>query len=334
MKREIILYKSIPNDLLEQLTNYFIVHQHQHKSEMDDYFISDLQRVEGIIGSKLRVDQQLLVQAPRLKIVTNMSVGYDNLDIEELTKRGIMATNTPDVLTDTVADMVLGLLLAASRRICELDQYVKLGRWDENIGEHLFGVDVHHKTLGIIGMGRIGLAIAERAHYGFKMKIVYHNRSTHSYAEKNLQANYASLEELLKVSDFILVMAPLVPETVKLIGEKEFSLMKETAIFLNGSRGELVDETALIHALQSKKILGAGLDVYEQEPISKDSPLLQMKNVVTLPHIGSATKDTRYQMAKLAVENLIKGLTGEVPPSLINPDVLKNNSKKENDSDG
>ncbi|MFS0750414.1 2-hydroxyacid dehydrogenase [Oceanobacillus sp. 1P07AA] len=322
MKREIILYKSIPHDLLEQLKNYFIVHQHQLNSEMVDSFYSDLQRVEGIIGSKLRVDQQLLVQAPRLKIVANMSVGYDNLDIEELTKRGIMATNTPDVLTDTVADMVFGLLLSTSRRICELDQFVKLGKWNENISEHLFGVDVHHKTLGIIGMGRIGLAVAERAHYGFKMKIVYHNRSTQSYAEKNLNANFASLEELLKVSDFVLVMAPLVPETVKLIGEKEFSLMKETAIFLNGSRGELVDEMALIHALQTTKILGAGLDVYEKEPISKDSPLLQMKNVVTLPHIGSATKETRYQMAKLAVENLIKGLTGEVPPSLINPDVL------------
>ncbi|MFD1334499.1 2-hydroxyacid dehydrogenase [Oceanobacillus iheyensis] len=322
MKREIILYKSIPTDLLEQLKNRFIVHQHQLKSEMDDSFFSDLQRVEGIIGSKLRVDGHLLDQAPHLKIVTNISVGYDNLDIEELTKRSIMATNTPDVLTDTVADTVFGLLLATSRRICELDQYVKLGRWDENIGEHLFGVDVHHKTLGIIGMGRIGLAVAERAHYGFKMKIVYHNRSTHSYAEKNLNATYASLEELLTVSDFVLVMAPLVPETVKLIGEKEFDLMKETAIFLNGSRGELVDEMALIHALQSKKIWGAGLDVYEQEPISKESLLLQLKNVVTLPHIGSATRETRYKMAKLAVDNLMKGLTGEVPPSLINPDVL------------
>ncbi|MFD2629501.1 2-hydroxyacid dehydrogenase [Oceanobacillus kapialis] len=322
MKSEIILYKTLPKDLLKQLNDHFTVHQHQLKAEMDTSFYKDLEKAEGIIGSKLQVDRALLDRAPHLKIVTNMSVGYDNLYIEELTKRGIMATNTPDVLTDTVADTVFGLLLATARRIPEMDRFVKVGDWKENIGEHLYGVDVHHKTLGIIGMGRIGTAVAERAHFGFKMDIVYHNRSTNTYADENLQAEYVTLQKLLKVSDYVLVMAPLVRETVKLIGQKEFDLMKESAIFINGSRGELVDEMALVQALVAKKILAAGLDVYEQEPVSKNSPLLQLKNVVTLPHIGSATAETRYQMAKLAVENLVSGLTGNRPPTIINPEVL------------
>lgn len=324
MKPEIILYKHISADLLDRLKEHFVVYLHQLKSQMDPRFFEDLRRVKGIIGSKLKVDQEFLDKAPNLKIVTNMSVGYDNLDIEELTKRGIMATNTPDVLTDTVADTVFGLLLATARRIPEMDQYVKSGRWNENIGEHLYGVDVHHKKLGIIGMGRIGTAVAERAHHGFKMDIVYHNRSIHSFADRNLQASYVSKEELLKVSDYVLVMAPLVTETEKLIGKKELELMKSSAIFINGSRGELVDEQALIQALESKDILAAGLDVYEQEPIPKESLLLQMKNVVTLPHIGSATAETRDQMARLAVDNIINGLTGKTPPTLINPVVLKN----------
>jgi glyoxylate/hydroxypyruvate/2-ketogluconate reductase len=323
MKKEIILYNPIPDDLLQCLEEQFVIKKHSLTSKMTPEFYKDLERAQGLIGSKLRVDDRLLKQAPNLIIVVNISVGYDNFDVNALTEHGIMATNTPDILTDTVADTMFGLLLSTARRMPELHHYVRSGKWIEpRIGEALFGVDVHHKTLGIVGMGRIGTAIAERAHYGFKMDILYHNRSNNIYAEEKLNAKNVSLEHLLKESDFVLVMAPLSNSTYKLIGEKEFKLMKKSAIFLNGSRGEIVDEQALITSLKNKEILAAGLDVYEKEPISKDSPLLSLDNVVTLPHIGSATAETRYQMAKLAVDNLIKGLNGEVPPSLINPEVL------------
>ncbi|MFC0274362.1 2-hydroxyacid dehydrogenase [Metabacillus herbersteinensis] len=323
MKPKVILYSRLPDDLLERLEKNCDVQQYDLESSSEPDFSHDLREVEGIIGSGLKVDRELLNHAHKLKVVTNISVGYNNLDIDELTKRGIMATNTPDVLTDTTADTVFGLLLSTARRIPELDHYVKSGQWKDKITEDLFGVDVHHKNLGIIGMGRIGRAIAERAHYGFKMNILYYNRSRNTSAEKELNAEYASMDSLLAQSDFVCVMAPLVPETVNLIGKREFRLMKKSAIFINGSRGALVNEDELIEALENREILAAGLDVYREEPLNLESPLRHLKNVVTLPHLGSATTETRYKMANLAVENLLKGLKGETPPSLINHDVLK-----------
>jgi glyoxylate/hydroxypyruvate/2-ketogluconate reductase len=233
-----------------------------------------------------------------------------------------MATNTPEVLNDSVADTIFGLLLATARRMPELNQLVKSGNWKSSIGEKLFGVDVHHKTLGIIGMGGIGSAIAKRAHFGFGMPILYHNRARNLAAEETYQATYCSLEEICQQADFICLMTPLTPKTVKLIGEKEFKLMKKTAIFVNGSRGATVDEDALVRALRKGDILAAGLDVFAQEPIRSDHPLLSMDNVVTLPHIGSATYETRLKMAMLAAENLVIGLEGKQPPSLINQEVL------------
>jgi gluconate 2-dehydrogenase len=190
----------------------------------------------------------------------------------------------------------------------ELNQMVKSGKWTSQVGENLYGVDVHHKRLGIIGMGGIGSAIAKRAHFGFDMPILYHNRSRNLEAEQTYQATYCSLEEICQHADFICLMAPLTPKTVKLIGENEFKLMKKSAIFVNGSRGATVDEDALVQALQNGDILAAGLDVFAQEPVSPDHPLLSMDNVVTLPHIGSATYETRLKMAKLAAENLVLGL--------------------------
>lgn len=327
MKKEIILYKRLPNDLLKYLEEEFHVKHHVLSSPQTSDFYGDLERAEGIIGSKLRINEDLLSRAPHLKIASNMSVGFDNFDIDALTKHGVMATNTPDVLTDSVADTVFGLLLATARRIPELDQYVKNGKWTKDIGKSLYGIDVHHKTLGIIGMGRIGGAVAKRGHLGFGMNIIYHNRSNNSYAEKELMAKKVSLDTLLSESDFVLMMAPLTKETYKFFGEREFRLMKRTGIFLNASRGEVVEENSLIKALNSQEILAAGLDVYEVEPIAIDSQLLKMDNVVTLPHIGSATKETRYNMAKFAVDNIITGLNGGVPSALINPEVLKNRDK-------
>lgn len=214
-------------------------------------------------------------------------------------------------------DAIFGLLLSTARRMPELDRYVKEGEWKRGMTEDLFGVDVHHKVLGIIGMGRIGSAIAKRAKYGFDMNILYHNRSRNEEAEQKYQATYCELDELLTQSDFVCLMTPLTKETEERIGYREFSLMKKSAIFINGSRGKTVKEQDLIRALQEKQILAAGLDVFAQEPLPLDNSLLQMKHVVTLPHIGSATAETMLAIAKLAAENLVKGATGKRPPSLI-----------------
>jgi len=249
--------------------------------------------------------------------VCNTSVGYDNLDIEELSARGIMATNTPEVLNDTVADTLISLLLATARRIPEMHNLVKNGQWKSMIGEELFGVDVHHKVLGIIGMGAVGTTIAKRAHLGFDMQILYHNRSKNEQAEKLYGATYCSLDELLKQSDYVCLMTPLTPATENMIGKREFELMKETAIFINGSRGKTVDEEALVDALKTGEILAAGLDVFVEEPVHPDHPLLSLENVVTLPHIGSATYETRMKMAMLGATNLVAGLQGQTPPNLI-----------------
>ncbi|WP_102347822.1 2-hydroxyacid dehydrogenase [Bacillus sp. Marseille-P3661] len=318
MKPKVINYKKLPLEIKNYIEQYCDVTSFDNLETQYNEFIAALKDANGLIGSGLKVDKELLDQAPSLKVVSNVSVGYNNLDIDELTKRNIIATNTPDVLTDTTADTIFGLLLATARRLPELDALVKNKQWNAIIGEDLYGVDVHHKTLGIIGMGRIGQGIAKRAHLGFDMNILYHNRSRNEKAETEYNATYCELDELLQQADYVCLMTPLTPETEGLIGKREFSLMKKSAIFINGSRGETVVERDLIEALQNGTILAAGLDVFEQEPINKDNPLLEMKNVVTLPHIGSATYETRFNMAKLAAENLVKGVMGEIPPNKIN----------------
>lgn len=264
------------------------------------------------------VDRQLLDQGPKLKVVSNVSVGYNNLDLEQLGKRNIMATNTPGVLTDTVADTIFGLLIATARRLPELDQFVKNGEWQtEAVENEHFGIDVHHKTLGIIGMGQIGQAIAQRAHLGFDMDIIYHNRSRKPDLEEKFAATYCDLEELLRSSDFVCLMTPLTAETEGLIGLREFQLMKSSAIFINGSRGKTIVEQDLIEALNNGELAAAGLDVFEQEPVDPNNPLLKMKNVVTTPHIGSSTHETELRMSQLAAKNLEAGLNGKRPPNLI-----------------
>ncbi|CAH0121617.1 D-glycerate dehydrogenase [Paenibacillus sp. CECT 9249] len=280
-----------------------------------------LPQIEGIIGSGFPVDAALLREAPNLRVVSNISVGYENLNIVDMTAHGVMATNTPDVLTETTADLIFGLMLAAARRIPELDRYVKEGNWNKSIGKERFGLDVYGKTLGIIGMGRIGAAVARRAKLGFRMPVLYYNRSRNEAVEAEIGAVYTSMPELLGQSDFVCLMAPYSPEAGVLIGEKEFDLMKKTAVFVNGSRGKNVDEHALVRALESGRIAAAGLDVYEKEPLGPPHPLLEMDHAVTLPHIGSATYDTRLEMQKLAAQNLLCGIQGTKPPSLINEDV-------------
>lgn len=325
MRPKVILYNNIADDLVKRLEADCNLYQAQKGSSE---FVSLLSEAEGIIGSGLNIDKELLDKAPNIRIVSNISAGYDNLDIKELTKRNVLATNTPNVLTNTTADAIFGLMLATARRVPELDAYVKSGAWKSSINENQFGLDVHHKTLGIIGMGRIGKAVAERAHYGFKMNILYHNRSRDLQAEKELNANYMTMSNLLKNSDFVCLLAPLSSETINLITKREFNLMKNTAIFINGSRGLLVVEEDLIEAINNRDIWGAGLDVYREEPIGDSNPLINMENIVTLPHIGSATKETRYKMEELAVENLLQGLNGDKPSSLINREVKVNNNHR------
>ncbi|TFE03795.1 2-hydroxyacid dehydrogenase [Jeotgalibacillus salarius] len=250
-----------------------------------------------------QVDEELLSVAPHLKVVANMAVGYDNVDVEAADKAGVIITNTPDVLTDTTADLVFALMLATARRIPEAADFIRQGEWTSWSPYLLAGRDVHHKTIGIIGMGKIGQAVAKRA-AGFDMNILYHTRSRKTEAEKEFGAQYKNLHDLLEKSDFVLVLAPLTEETRGMIGYEQFRQMKKSAIFLNVGRGPVTDEEALIEALKNDEIAGAGLDVFEKEPISPDHPLLSMKNVVAVPHIGSASEETRYAMMKLAADNI------------------------------
>lgn len=324
--KKIIAYNRVEKPVLKELQKKYEVHFFKNiDTKSHPEFLTQLHKTEGIIGLELPVDQELLNHAPNLKIVSNVSVGHNNLDIKEMSKRGIMATNTPDVLTDTVADTVFGILISTSRRIPELDQFVKNGKWImEAIEPEHFGTNVHHKTLGIIGMGRIGKALAQRSHYGFDMKILYHSRTRKLDAEIEFAADYCTLDELLKQSDFVCLITPLTAETEGLIGKREFQLMKKSAIFINGSRGKTIIEQDLINALETGEIAAAGLDVFEKEPIDPGNPLLKMKNVVTTPHIGSSTHETELEMSQLAARNLDAGLSGKKPPNLIDADVWKN----------
>lgn len=270
-----------------------------------------------LLDGGLKVNSEMLAQAPNLKVVSNISVGYNNFDLAAMKERGIVGTNTPGILDDTVADLTLGLMLAASRRICELDRKVRAGGWTRDAYPNFCGYDVHHRTLGIIGMGRIGLAVAQRARFGFNMEVVYHNRNRKPQAELTMGVRYLGLPELLRESDYVVLITPYTPETHHLMGAEQFALMKPTACFVNVSRGRNVDEQALIAALQNGTIASAGLDVFEHEPIKPDNPLLQMDNVVLLPHIGGNTARTRLNMMLAAIRNLKAALKGETVKDIV-----------------
>ena len=279
-----------------------------------DQLRAALPRAQGLLGASLKLDAQWLDLAPRLEAIASVSVGIDNYDLDYLTARHILLTNTPDVLTETTADTGFALILASARRVVELAIRVRNGQWQKNIGPEHFGTDVHGKTLGIIGMGRIGEALAQRGHFGFGMPVIYHSHSPKPAVEARFGARYRSLK-----ADFICLTLPLTAETQGLIGAEQFALMRTDSIFINISRGKVVDEAALIHALQQGQIRGAGLDVFEREPLDPASPLLTLDNVVATPHIGSATIETREAMARCAVDNLLAALDGQRPPNLVNP---------------
>ena len=280
--------------------------------------------MEGaLVAGSERIDAAALAQAKNLKVVANISVGYNNFDVPAITAAGVMATNTPDVLTDTTADFGFALLMATARRITESEHWVRAGKWDQwSIVNNPLGMDLHHSTVGIIGMGRIGQGIAKRA-LGFGMKVIYHNRSHLSDAdEKSCGANYVSKEELLRTADHVVLVLPYTAQNHHTIGAAEIAMMKPSATLINIARGGIVDDAALAKALQSKKIFAAGLDVFEGEP-QVHPELLKCSNIVLAPHIASATEKTRRAMVDLAVENLRAALDGKRPPSLINDEVFK-----------
>jgi len=270
-----------------------------------------------------KINEQVFDAAPKLRIVAQFAVGFDNIDVKEATKRGIYVTNTPGVLTETTADFAWALLMAVARRVAEADKYVRTGRW--KVGWHpsmLSGRDVHGATIGIVGAGRIGSAVAERAQ-GFRMKILYYDVIPRPELEKQLNAKRVDLDTLLRESDFVSVHVPLFKETYHLINEERLKLMKKTAYLVNNSRGPVVDEKALYKALKEGWIAGAGLDVFEQEPTPTNNPLLTLDNVVAAPHISSASHETRSKMAKMVAENLTAFFEGKKPPNLVNQEVLQ-----------
>ncbi|RJT27804.1 glyoxylate/hydroxypyruvate reductase GhrB [Buttiauxella izardii] len=324
MKPSVILYKKLPDDLLARLESHFSVTQVSSLSAENLQKHADVfANAEGILGSSETVGKDFLSHTPKLRAASTVSVGYDNFDVDALNARGIVLMHTPTVLTETVADTMMTLVLATARRAVEVAERVKAGEWKGGIGADWFGIDVHHKTLGILGMGRIGLALAQRAHFGFNMPILYNARRHHQEAEDRFNARYCDLDTLLAESDFVCISLPLTDETYHLIGAEQLAKMKSSAILINAGRGPVVDEKALIQALVDGKIHAAGLDVFEQEPLPVDSPLLSLPNVVALPHIGSATHETRYNMAACAVDNLIASLSGNVKENCVNPQVLK-----------
>ena len=319
MKKQVVLYKTLSPSLMARLHEQTEVTLIESLDAEGLAKLRDaLPRAQGLLGASLKLDAGLLDLAPNLEAIASVSVGVDNYDIDYLTERRILLSNTPDVLTETTADTGFALILATARRVVELANMVRDGQWTRNIGPAHFGSDVHGKTLGIIGMGRIGEALAQRGHFGFGMPVIYHSHSPKPAVEQRFNARYCSLDELLQQADFVCLTLPLTAETEGLIGARQFALMGPQTIFINISRGKVVDEAALIRALSERQIRAAGLDVFEREPLSHDSPLLQLDNVVATPHMGSATHETREAMARCAVDNLLAALAGQRPLNLVN----------------
>ena len=271
-----------------------------------------------------RIDATIMEGAPRLKVISNYAVGFDNIDVEEATRHGIVVGNTPGVLTETTADFAFALLMAAARRVVEAANHTTQGKWLTWGPMTLLGQDIHHATLGLVGLGRIGSEVARRAR-GFSMEVLYYDVTRHSKAkETELGVEYVpDLNTLLVRSDFISMHVPLTDGTRHLIGTEQFSAMKPSAVFINTSRGAVVDQKALYEALKNRQIFTAALDVTEVEPIPPDDPLLTLDNVIIAPHIASASFATRRNMAFMAAENLLAGLRGEIPPNCVNPEVLR-----------
>ena len=279
-----------------------------------DVLLEKVRHADGLLCLLTdKVDAPLLDNAPHLRVVSQMAVGVDNIDVTACQTRNIAVGNTPGVLTETTADLAFALLLATARRIVEAERFLRDGQWQTWSPLLLVGQDVHHATLGIVGMGRIGYEMARRAH-GFEMNILYHSRSRHADVERDFGAQWVELDALLAESDFVSLHTPLTPDTRQRIGARELARMKPSAMLINTARGQVVDQAALVDALRTRQIAAAGLDVFEREPLPPDDPMLFLDNVVLLPHIGSASLTTRTRMAVLAAENLVAGVQGRPLP--------------------
>ncbi len=325
MKPKILITRAVFPEVVEKLSQHFDLESNQDDVVYGEAeLIRRLQGKQGVFANPSdRISADLINSNPGLKAVCNMAVGYNNIDIAAATAAGVMATNTPDVLNETTADFAWALLMAAARRVTESEHYLRAGEWKKWSYDGFLGADVHGATLGIIGMGRIGQAIARRS-LGFNMKVVYHNRSRLT-PEQEAYANHAEYlgrDELLRTADHVILVLPYSAASHHTIGAAELELMKPSATLVNIARGGIVDDAALIAALKAGQIAAAGLDVFENEP-ALNPGFLALSNVVLTPHIGSASGSTRRAMAHCAADNLIAALSGQTPPNLLNPEVLK-----------
>jgi gluconate 2-dehydrogenase len=314
---EVLVFGPLPPEQLERLrAEHRLTLANPRLPGEQAAFEAALARAEGAIGASVRFDAALLARAPRLKVISSVSVGVDNYDIAALGTRGIMLCHTPGVLTETTADTIFGLVMASSRRLVELANHVRDGHWDRAVDESLYGWDVHGKTLGLLGFGRIGQAVARRAALGFGMPVLYHARHAVSPPGLEGRVTHTALDELLARADVVAAVLPLTEQTRGMMGPREFARMKPGAIFVNGARGAIVQEPALLAALDGGRLRAAGLDVFATEPLPLDSPLRCHPRVTCLPHVGSATHETRAAMAELATTNLLQSLAGEVPAAV------------------
>lgn len=328
MKPKILVTREVFDETIAYLEQHCEVEANQADAPLDPQALKTrLADKQGLMCALTdRVDGSVLEASPRLEAVANIAVGYNNIDLAACTARGVMATNTPGVLDDSTADLAFGLMLAAARRLTEVERYVREGQWKGWRLKQWLGIDVHHATLGIVGMGRIGQVIAKRAG-GFDMQVLYHNRRRiDASMEQKLGAKYVGFEELLKQSDFVVLQMPYTPETHHLIGAAQLKMMKSTAILINSTRGGVVDDVALIEALRAGTIRAAGLDVFENEPRLHPG-FLELDNVVLAPHVGSSTEATRRAMAMTAAKNLVAALTGGTPPNLLNPEARRSGGR-------
>ncbi|WP_174492950.1 2-hydroxyacid dehydrogenase [Acinetobacter sp. Marseille-Q1623] len=318
MQKKVIVFSQIDADVLATLqAQYHVVVINPKMGDVNEQIRQHVVDADAMIGAGRLLNETNLAPAQKLKIISSVSVGYDNYDVAYLNQKKIWLSNTPHVLTETTADLAFTLLMSAARKVPSLDQWTKQGEWKRTVSGAQFGQEIFGKTLGIVGLGHIGEAIARRGFHGFNMNILYHNRREKLELAQPLNAQYRSLKDLLQQSDFVVVAVDLNAESKALINAEAFDLMQKHAVFVNISRGSVVDEQALIDALQQNKIFAAGLDVYQKEPLQQ-SPLFDLENVVTLPHIGSATAETRQKMVKLAYQNLVDALEDRVPRYLVN----------------
>jgi lactate dehydrogenase-like 2-hydroxyacid dehydrogenase len=328
MKRKVLVTREVFDETLEYLARHFEVSSNQADARYSvDELVARLREVDAaVISSGDRIDEALLARVPNLVAVCSASVGYNHIDVDACTRHAVMATNTPGVLTESVADMALCLTLATLRRLGEGERWVRAGTWPGTHLKQLLGHDLHHATVGIAGFGRIGQAIARRLR-GFDARTLYYARNRADTAvEQAVGASYAAKDALLRESDALILILPYTPQTHHFIGAAELAAMKPTAVLINMARGGIVDDAALAQALASRRLWAAGLDVYENEP-QVNPALMTLENVVLAPHIGSATEPTRKAMAMTAARNCVAALTTGDPPNLINPEVERTTSR-------